>query len=185
MAKFGDERVRAVIEGPRAFRAYPFPGDTGDEPVRVAMRVLTESELDECRMAAQSELRDRAKTRGWAPESMIDVDPELMQRATERHIIFRATYDVDTIESKDPARFFATPAEVASLDSVTTTALAALYLEHQEWCSPLRQMSDEEIEELTAALGKSQMPEVFLGAFAPSTLRRFALSLACRLRSET
>lgn len=180
MAKFSDERVRAIIAGPRAFRTYLFPGS---DDLRIAMRVLTEAELDECRLAAQTELRDRAKSRGWDSSGVVDVDPELLSRMIERHIVFRATYDPDTIDGDDPVRFFSVPKDVTQLDSVTATKLSELYLEHQEWCSPLRQMSAEDVDALVDALGKAQMPEVFLGAFAPSMLRRFAISLASRLRA--
>jgi hypothetical protein len=182
MAKFSDARVREIIAGPRAFRTYDFPGAEG---VRIAFRVLTELEIDETRMAAQHEVRAYAKARGWEPQVMVDIDPDLMQRTVERHVIFRAAYDADTIESADPARFFATPDDVKQLDSVTATKLGELYLEHQEWVSPLKQLSDEELKELIDKLGKARAPEHFLGVFAPSMLRRCVISLASRARSAT
>lgn len=182
MAKFSDERVRAIIAGPRAFRVYEFPGADG---VHVAFRVLTEAEIDDARMGAQRELREYSKLRGWDPTAVFDFDPDLMQRMVERHIVFRATFDADTIEAGDPARFFEKPDQLRDLDSVTMTRLMELYTEHQEWASPLKQLEPGETEALLDQLGKSQTPELYLGAFAPSMLRRFVISLASRVRSAT
>lgn len=181
MAKFSDAQFHAIIAGKRHFNTYPFPGSD----LRVAVRVLTEAELDECRAAGQHEVRELAKKRGWKAADALDVDPELMHRAIERMIVFRAFFDVDTVGSDDPARFFQTPDEVRALDSVTMTMCGRLYLEHQEWCSPALHLSDSDVEELVTGLGKSQAPEVFLGVYAPSTLRRFVISLASRVRTST
>lgn len=141
--------------------------------------------MDGCRVAAQEAVRKMARKRGWKPEHYLEIDPHAFDRAIERQVTFRSTFDPETIEDSDPVRFFESPEDIQKLDTVTTTALVGLYLEHQEWVSPLALLEDEEVDELTAALGKEPEPEVYLARFAPSTLRRCVISLASRLRGST
>lgn len=185
MAGFSDERIRAIIEGKKTPRAYPFPGTTEADEVSIGIRTLTEHELDGCRSAAQRFVRATAKKRGWKVESYVEVDPAVLDRAVEHEVIWRATLDPETLEDKDPARFFESVDVVRKLDSVTTTMLASLYLEHQEWTNPLLTISQDAVEELVEQLGKVPAPQVFLHEFAPNTLRRFVISMASILRSET
>ena len=180
MAKFSDDRIRSIIEGPRAFRVYEFPGAEG---VEVAVRCLTEAEVDSCRVAAQTHVREQAKKRGWKPEAMVEIDPHCFDRAIERAVVWRSMFDSETISGDDPGRFFDSPKDVATLDSVTLTTLSSLYIEHQEWVSPLALLPQEEVDELVESMGKGPAASVFLGRCAPSTLRHFVISLASALRS--
>ena len=84
-----DERVLEILRGTRSFREVEFPGREG---VTVAVRCLSEAELDGARIAAQVVVRNVAQTRGWEPSSVVDVDPDLFQRMMEREIVQRAFY---------------------------------------------------------------------------------------------
>ena len=185
MAGFSSERIRAIIDGKKAPRAYPFPGTTEDDDVSIGVRSLTEHELGGCRGAAQRHVRETAKKRGWKPESYVELDPAVLDRAVEHEVIWRSTLDPETLDDAEPARFFESVDVVRNLDSVTTTMLSSLYLEHQEWTNPLLTISQDAVEELDEQLGKAPAPQVFLHEFAPSTLRRFVISLASILRCET
>lgn len=181
MAGFNNDRISGILMGSRSMRIYPFPGH---RDITIAVRLLSDGELDDVRAAAQAVVRDQAKKRGWKPEAMVEIDPDCHQRAIERHIVFRSMFDPETIQNDDPARFFETPEDVAKLDSSTVTMLMHLYLEHQEWVNPLEVLDQEQVDELIDALGKASAPEVFLAGFAPNTLRRFAISMASRLRGS-
>jgi hypothetical protein len=180
VAGFNDARISALLLGARALRSYPFPGHPD---VTIAVRLLADTELDSCRVAAQKALRATAKERGWEPGAMADIDPDLQSRLLERHIVFRSMFDADTVEQENPVRFFETPDEVAKLDSATVTRLMHLYLEHQEWTNPLHELDDEELERFLDDLGKAPAPGVFLAQYAPNTLRRCVRSMASRLRA--
>lgn len=183
MTRFNDDRIQKMIAGAAAADVYPFPGTEDDAtPVRIAVRVLTEAEIDEVRLGAQRDLREAAKLRGWDASTLADIDPDLFHRLVERHTIFRAFLDADTVDDAEPARFFEKPADVEKLHSSTTTRLMGLYIEHQEQVSPLRELDAEGVRQLVEALGKAQRPEVFLGSFAPATLRRCVISMASLLR---
>jgi hypothetical protein len=182
MSSFNDERVRAIVLGARAFRTIPFPAQANaDNGIEVAVRCLSESELDACRIEAQRELRDRAKTRAWDPASTADVDPDLLTRLIERQVVWRAFYDTATIGSETPSPFFPTPRDVETLDSTTTTNLMHAYLEHQEWINPRAGLSDEEVDSLVDALGKAQSVPVLLARYERGTLLRFVTSMGRRL----
>lgn len=182
MARFSDQRVAAILAGKRDFGIYPFPGLEG---VEVAIRVLTDYELDQCRLAAQKWVRDQCKRRGWKTEAAVEVDPQLLDRAIERELLWWACYDSETVSDDEPVRFFEKSLDVGKLDQTQIAALTSAYIERQQWTTPLLQADDEEVDELIEALGKAQVPEVFLGRYAPSTLSRLLITLASRLRSET
>lgn len=182
MSKFTDERVSAALRGTRNFRVIDWPGP-GKVETKVAVRLLSELELDEARLEAQMALRGNAKARGWDAESMASIEPELLQRLIERQIIWLAFYDADTVDraGRTPERFFPTPRDVGTLDSVTVTRLFTAYCEHQTWCAPFRSMSDEEVTSFVEALGKGQTAQALLEGYERSTLARLCISMASRL----
>lgn len=185
--KFTDKEAHTILRGTRAFVTYAWPGGSAEDQkaLSVACRVLTEAEIDDARVEAQARVRDEAKRRGWDANSAVDMDPDLLQRAIDREVVFRAFYDPATTASEKPERFFPTPADVRSLDAVTLTRLASLYVEHQQTVSPLRHASDEEVTAIVEALGKAREPRAALAPYARSSLESLVLSMASRLRSTT
>lgn len=184
MGKFNDARIKAIIAGTTQFRVVPFPVLGSDEEIDIAVRCLSESELDGCRIEAQRSLREISKRRGWDAKDTADVDPDLLQRLIERSIITRAFYDPDTVppHGSTPETFFASERELEQLGSVQTTLLMQIYVEHQEFVNPHRSLSEDQAKELIDRLGKAQDAQVFLSAYAPRTLVSLCLSLASRLR---
>lgn len=177
MAKFSDETVGAVLRGTRAILPYAWPHK---RELRVGVRVLSDEETDACRLQGQVLVREWAKARGYDPTTVVDIDPEIFQRMTQREVIFAAFYDVETIASPKPERFFSTPHEVRSLTTPEVHSLFELYTQHQAVIMPLRLGEEEEVSALEEALGKGQHGSEFLGAYDRSTLLRLLLSLVRR-----
>lgn len=180
MSGFQDERVKALILGPkRAFRTVQFPGRPD---VLVAVRALSENEIDACRVEAQRAFLAMCKAREWVAERANQIDPLMFARLTDRQIVWRAYLDVDTITHATPAPFFANDTDVAQLDSVTMSDLMAAYVEHQEFVSPARSLNVAEVDALVEAMGKEQ-PAVVLRSLGRDSLESFTLTLARRLSS--
>ncbi len=182
MAKFTDERVTAVLLGTRAPRVVVFPGTEGrgDGEVQIAVRLLSDTEIDHARTAAQDALVADASSRKRDPQLFVDLDPEYLERLVMRQVIVRAFVDPDTLSRDRPEPFFPTVADVARLDSTTLGRLFALYLEHQAWVCPHRAGSEEEVTELEELLGKGLPAPALLGRFEHATLVRLLISTARR-----
>ena len=180
MAKFGDTEVGAILRGARAFGTYPWPGKPS---VRVAMRVLTDGEVDDARLQAQVTLRDWSKGRALDPVSVVDIDPEHFTRQQMREVVFLATHDPDTTESLKPERFFLTPHDVRHLSTTEVQGLFDLYVQHQASVTPLREAGEEEVGELLEAMGKGPVVPALLADFERSTLLRLLLSMVSKLHA--
>lgn len=185
MPTYTDERVLAVLRGKRAPRTIPFPGAPLESGIVVAVRLLTEAELDHCRLNAQGKLRTYCESKKWDPTTAVDMDPAMMGRYVEREIVFLAFLDADTAADKEPKRFFPTMHDVEALDAATLTRLREAYDEHQDWTSPLARMSDEDVRGFVDVLGNASSVPAELQRFERSTLVRLCISLASRLRSTT
>lgn len=178
MASFNDERLRAIILGPKkSFRVIQFPGRPD---VRVAVRALAEHEIDACRVEGQRAFLTVCKAREWVPERANQIDPLMVARLVDRQIIWRAFFDYETITRETPEPFFPNDSDVAELDSVTTSDLLSAYVEHQEYVSPARSLVAPEVDALVEALGK-ELPQVVLHSLARASLESFTLTLAKRL----
>jgi len=178
---FSDESVRAMICGTSLYQEVPYPSKP---ELTIAVRVLSEAELDSCRVQAQGAVRQIARKAGWDPKDVVDVDPDLFERLHQRAIVARAFYDPDTTKSKTPIPFFTGPDQVAEVESVVVDDLMRLYLEHQRWVNPLMGLDEEGVRELVETLGKEQRPEVYLGLYERDTLVRCVISLASLLSSS-
>jgi hypothetical protein len=183
MARFSDAQVAAAIQGTTQFRVIAFPLASGEpSDLSVAVRCLSEAEIDGCRVEAQRRLRDLAKARGWPVQEMIDIDPDLLQRMIERSIVARAFFDPATTHTKDPVPFFASESEVEQLSSVQSTLLVRAYVEHQEWVAPMRTLSEADAKEFVATLGKAPEPAALLNLYEHASLVRLCISMASVLR---
>lgn len=185
MAKFTDAQVQAIVKGAKRFSTIAFPGAPTESGVQIAVRLLTEAELDGCRLEAQARLRAFCEGRKWDPTTAVDMDPSLVTRWQERQVVWAAFFDAATVESGEPKRFFETYRDVEQLDATTVTRLHEAYVQHQEWVAPLHKMTAEEVEELVTALGNASSASAELHRFERSTLARLCISLACALRSKT
>ncbi len=183
--KFTDQQLQEIVRGARAFRTIPYPGAPPESAIMVAVRNLTEAELDACRLEAMAKLRAFCETRKWDPTTVVDMDPSLLLRYQDREIVLWAFYDPDTTARERPERFFPTIRDVEMLDATTLARLRLSYDEHSEWVSPMRRMETKEVEELVTSLGNASSASAELSRFERSTLVRLCISLASALRSTT
>ena len=170
MAKFSDESVRAALAGRKAVRAYPLPGFDG---VTVGVRMLSDIEMDGCRLRAQDYVKAR--------KCELLLDPEFLDRAIHREVVAMAY--VDTDKQEEP--FFASPEEVAQLDVQCVRACWDLWVNHQASMDPYAHCTREEVDELVELLGKSGDSAALSKLFEPGTLWTFVVSLAHALREKS
>lgn len=181
MAKFSDERVRAIISQVREFRVVEFPGHPD---IKLAVRVLGDDEYDGCRIEAQRKLWKIGGERSWDPVKVSELDPYLFERFVEREVVLRAYFDHETTSGENPVPFFASESDLSKVGSVVVQDLMQMYLEHQEWVNPTISLSEEEAEELCDSLGKGQAFGAALVAIEPSSLRRLLITMAKRLSNS-
>jgi len=182
---FSDKQIADAIRGTQRFRVYPFP-DRAD--LKIAVRCLSEAEMDGIEIAALQELEQYGKARRWDVNVMADAAAELNQRLIQRRIVLESMYDPDTIASDKPIPFFTRIDEVGSLDTITAQKLMQLYVEHQSWINPLHGLDEAGAKELAAALGKELASPAacaeLLSGYDRSTLVRLLIaSVSGRLTS--
>ena len=178
MPQFSNERISALIAGTKALRLYAFPGLPD---VKIAMRLLTEAELDAIDVGVMADLEKLGKPRSWDVNVMVDAAGDLHQRLTERRIVFHATFTEESIDLPEPMRFFAKIEELGTLDTGTLTKLYTLYCEHQHFVNPLISLDDAGVEELAEALGKDRSAGAQLfSAYDRSTLERLLIAMVRR-----
>ncbi len=181
--KYTDERVREIVDGPRRHRVIPLPGNP---EVKVAVRVLTEAEIEGCRVEAQVQLRKEAQQRSWDPGGVVLLDPQLFQQKINRQIVWRAFFDADTLTGETPPQlFFESEAVVMGLDTDTVDRFLEAYLEHKQWVSPLRALTVDEAKEFLEALKKTPDPAVLLSGFEHRALVNLLISTAFARPSTT
>lgn len=168
---YSDARIREMIAGRKAPKAYEVPGLDG---VRVAIQLLSDEDIDNCRIEAQ---------RYCARQKVdVDIDPDFLERETRRQIIWRSMREVDHPERP----FFASDREVREVDAELLAMMFALYFEHQAWVSPMRALNREQVQELAEVLGKAprDTAPAILAGYDSSTLRDLCISLASALRES-
>lgn len=165
MSKFSDKDVSFALMGRSAYKEYPFPGLPG---VTCFVRMLSDEVLDQTRLDAVNYCKNRQADALW--------DPEFVDRAIRRHVIQKAFVD-----PKDSKPFFNEHADVVKLDAHVIATLYELYLAHCRAADPLAHASAEEVGALIDALKKGEMNPAGLSLFEPSTLVRFAISMAYML----
>lgn len=179
MSRFDDSHISEILKGRRAVRRVPFPGAQGHE---IGIRLLTDREIDDAKLEAHRYLERRCRESKQEYKTIVELDEDMLKRAVEQELLFRAIVDADSTSDK-PEPFFASPTQLREqCDSVTVRSLLDLYLDHQETVVPEVTLSDEDVEKLVDALGKEHEPQGILVHFAPSTLRLFVRSMANRLR---
>ncbi len=178
MASFDDARIAQILRGTLGFKVYDYPGH---DEIKVAVRLLSDAELDDCRVQALVDLEKIAKKRQWELQLLVELDPDIYDRAVSRQIVWRSYHDSETVDGKEPKRFFASYEYLSGLGSVEQEHLFALYLEHQQWVAPLRAGQAGEVDALVEAMGKAPSAPGLLGSFEHATLVRLLISMARRL----
>jgi hypothetical protein len=168
--KYSDAEVQQALNGRKAGRRYPFPGNPS---IEVAVKLLTESELDDVRLRAA----DFVKTK----KANLIIDPEFLDIVIHRETVAAAFMDASATEEY----FFEDAAAVATIDAQTVRALYELYMFHHQAMDPFAFASEEEVEELVGQLGKSETDAGRLSLYDHSSLRSFVLSMARMLRESS
>lgn len=175
--KYSDEKIRASLSGRFQIRECQFPGMPG---IRLGIRILKDSEMDECRLQAVEYIKGKiSKSKVDAAETkvLMEIDPLFYDRVFYREVVSRAF--VDWEKKEEP--FFSSMEEVAELDPHTVLALFELYGTFQQEADPYRYCGPEEVEKLVEAMGKSEILVALLNEFDAPTLRSLLLSTVRRL----
>jgi hypothetical protein len=181
MTDFSDERIRAMLRGRREVRVLPMPGTEEGAGDTVGVRVLLEQEVDEARLEALQYVNGMAKRYRLDARDMLSIDGELLDREIERQLVFRAFVDPDKPAEGDYKHFFGAPQAVRQLDTVLQRTLFHLYIDHQNYVSPLRGLDETEVQELAEALGKGRNAKATLALYDAPSLRSLVHILAARL----
>lgn len=172
MAKFSDAELQEALGSRLKVRRYGIPGFEGRF---VGIKALTDAEMDSCRVRAT----DHVKKHKMALAVELAVDPGFFDRALQREIVAACCRDPDNEEEF----FFSRGEDVAQLDNSTVLAFYQLFFLHQCAMDPYSAVSEEEVDALVEALGKSANAAESLSYFDLDSLRKSVLSLACRVRS--
>lgn len=169
---FDELMDKAALKGRRTFRRAPFPGV---EDVEVALRLLTDAEMDSC----------RERTATLCKRKNIDnaLDPDYFDRILTREIIARAFYDADTIDSDEPHVLFGSNDRVAELDPIIIRQLFAYYDEHMREADPLLFLGEDEARAFVEAMGKER-GLAMLSSFDAATLMSLCLTLGALLQKS-
>jgi hypothetical protein len=176
-----DERIKAMLRGRREVRMVPLPGFGDGELLMVGIRVLLEDEIDAARANATQYAKAIAAQYRLDVREMLSIDAEVLDREVQRQLVYRAFLNADG--DGEPKPFFDGIGRVRQLDTVMLQTLFNLYLDHQNYVSPLRGLDEDDVAGLVAALKKTPETEALLGLYDARTLRSLSLTLASELRT--
>lgn len=178
-------RISKMLEGRRAVRVMQFPSIDADEMVAdIGVRILTEEDIDACHLEAIQYIRAKAKTLNLETADVMDVDPEILDRERIRGIVWKAFVQPAPDEHGKYTPFFPSMRAVRQLDTVIVKTLFDIYLDHQNYVSPLLCGNPDEIKELADALGKGLSSAVILSHYDAPTLRTLLHFMAAELRTS-
>lgn len=173
--KFDDTAVQAIIQGRRVIGRGFFPGQ---QDVEIGIRLVSESQVDQARLHAHLYLDKRCKKAELTLADYANIDPETLDRETQRQVLLRAIVDIESSNPEDPEQFFASIEQVRALDTVCFQQLWDAYADWQDTVNPRLKLSDKEVDELAAALKDTATATEVLAHIAPDTLRSLVRSLA-------
>jgi len=170
---------RLVGDGPRPMKVIEFPGERGKETgTSVGIWNLRDNETRQARIDAIKFLQDVCKL----TELHLAYNPTLGEDEQKTQLLFRALRDPQT-----PIRAFAqSPAELREhLTPDEREALFAAYLEFVDERSPIKRLTDKEVEELCSALGKESTTTTTLSSYDSASLKNIVRELANQLTKLT
>lgn len=149
-------------------RRYPFPAPIVGDTTEIAVRLLTDREIDSGRIEAQR-FCGRLKID-------LDTDPDFLEREVQRQIVWRSVLEPFPGKDGKHPPLFPSDADVRELPATIVEALHRLYLEHQDRVSPLLSVSESSVDALVESI-RSGGP-VALSALDHDSLVRVAIALA-------
>lgn len=171
------KEIRKLLAARRAPVATKLP--SSDIPC--SMRLLSDREIDEAKIAAFKHLENKCKDEGVDVLRFLTADPEAYDRERARQVVFRSTLQAPKDEEDDePARFFSSAEAVRELDSVVIAALLNVYEDVQDVRTAHREIPEATIE---AFLDTTKEDRTFPGSLSTldaRTLRALVRALVTR-----
>jgi len=174
VARFDDAAVQGILQGRRVIGKAKFPGD---ENLEIGIRVLSDRQVDLARFEAQIYLERQCKKVQLTLSEFVNVDPESLDRETQRQVLLHGIVDVDS-KAEAPVPFFESIEQVRSLDSVLVQQLWESYVDWQDTVNPRLRLTEEEVAELAAALKEPPNAKQVLAHFERDTLASLVRFLA-------
>ena len=175
--RFDDAAIQNILQGRRAIGRVSFPGD---KDITIGVRLLSDRDIDMGRFEAQIYIEQYCKKVQLTPIDFINIDPELLERETKRHIIVRAFVDPDS-PAERPTPFFSDIEQVRSLDSVLVAQLWDIYIDWQDVVNPRLSYTEEEVTALGEALKDERLATTVLATFDRDTLQSLVRFMASQL----
>lgn len=182
---FTNERLRDMLQGRRAVRAYPLPGASDDLELKIGVRVLTGEEIDDAKTEATQYTQALAKRRKIDAHELQWIDGDPHQAEVRRQLVQRACVEPELREGKTEHQpFFPSVAALRQTDDAFVQMLFELYLGHQQWVNPYFGANDEQVAEIIEALKKTPERRALLGLYDVPTLLSLAATMAGLLASS-
>lgn len=157
--------------------AVDIPGFT---PGSASVRLLTDAQASEAKIAAYKHLEKRCKEAGIAVSALDSVDPEAFDREKQVQIVYRAFVDgVPDEDEDDPALAFSSANNVRELDTATVDALHEIYLAYQTMKIVKPEFDSAALDDLLAGL-RDPGSEALLAPLDAQTLRMILTAIARR-----
>lgn len=170
--KFDDVVIQGILLGRRVMGRAPFPGQKDAE---VGVKLLTDRETDECRFEAQMYLESQCKKLHLTLVDFVNIDPESLDREHQRQVILRSIRDADS-DGVNP--FFDNIEQVRGLESALVAQLWEICVDFGESVNPRLKMTQEEVDELAAALKDERSAPIILALHERDTLHSLVRTMA-------
>lgn len=146
------------------------------------VRLLSDVEIDQCKVAAFKYLDGLARERGIDVGRFIDADPEAYDRERTRQILFRAFVAPQSDEDAPTVSLFPSVDVVRDLDAVLVNSMLAVYVDHQEVRATERALDGDAVSRFVNECSDQTMADLMLSQLDARTLRSLVRALVERIR---
>ena len=175
--RFDDAAVQGMIQARRAIGTAQFPGQPD---VKIGIRLVSERDVDLARFHGHLYLDTQCKKVELRLSDYVGIDPESLDRETQRQVILVAILDLDQSTPDNPVPFFSNIEQVRSLDTVCFQQIWEAYADWQDAVNPKLNLTEEKVKELGDILKAEPDAKVVLAHIAPDTLRGLVRFLVVR-----
>ena len=166
------DEIRGTIAKRREPAVVSMPGNP---TVDVGVRLLTEQQIDDAKLAAQRYTKERGAD--------IDLDPEFYDREKVRQVLWRACVSAEQPdEGKDRKPFFPSPRDLHQVDSQVVEGLFEAYVDLQHQRSVFVDPDDAVVERTADLMTRDESSaNTLLSHYDAPALRMLIRSLCKRL----
>lgn len=172
------KEIRKLIRERQKPSATTLPGSE----MACGVRLLSDVEIDQCKVAAFKYLDGLARERGIDVGRFIDADPEAYDRERTRQILFRAFVAQHGDEDAHRGPLFPSVDVVRDLDAVLVNSMLSVYLDHQEVRATERALDEDAVSKFVNECSDHAMAELMLAQLDARTLRSLVRALVTRIR---